>query len=71
MLFKEAFTLHIAEGMLAARWAATWYGAAAVFVVKGVIDLQRKAREVPFFKPLVGLLGAAVFIISLLPVPMP
>jgi len=63
--------LHIAEGMLAAKWAATWYGAAAVIVVKGVVDLQRKVKEVPFFKPLLGLLGAAVFIISLLPVPLP
>lgn len=63
--------MHIAEGMLAAKWAVTWYGAAALFVAKGVVDLQRKIKTVPLFKPLVALLGAAVFIISLLPVPMP
>lgn len=63
--------MHIAEGMLAAKWAATWYGAAALFVAKGVADLQRKSKTVPLFKPLVALLGAAVFIISLLPIPIP
>lgn len=63
--------MHIAEGILPPVWAGTWYGAAAFFVFKGVRDIERRAKEVPGYKPLLGMMGAAVFVISALPIPVP
>lgn len=63
--------MHLSEGILPLRWAGLWYALAAPFVVKGVVDVKRKAKLNPHFKPLVGLMAAAVFIISCMPVPVP
>ena len=53
------------------KWAAGWYGASSVFIVKGVYDVTQKSKKVLMFKPLLGLVSAAVFFISLLPIPVP
>ncbi|HPL63440.1 MAG TPA: energy-coupling factor ABC transporter permease [Syntrophales bacterium] len=63
--------MHISEGILPLPWAALWFAVALPFVAWGLRDLRRFDREVPFAKPLVGLVGAAVFIISCMPVPVP
>jgi len=63
--------MHIQDGFLVGKWAVGWYGAAAVFVAKGVYDIARRSKQVLMFKPLLGLISAAVFFISLLPVPVP
>lgn len=63
--------MHIQDGFLVKEWVMGWYGAASVFVAKGVRDVTRRSQEVPMFKPLLGLISAAVFFISLLPVPVP
>lgn len=57
--------MHIAEGMLPLGWAAAYYGATGVLLAKGVKEYRQKSVERPMFKQLVGLLTAAVFIISL------
>lgn len=63
--------MHLSEGILPLRWAGLWYAVAAPFVVKGVVDVNKKAETNPYFKPLLGLMAAAVFIISCMPVPVP
>jgi len=63
--------MHITEGMLPVKWAVTWYGVSALCVAKGLRDLNIKVKTVPAIKQMLGLLGAAVFIISLLPIPVP
>lgn len=63
--------MHIAEGILPAQWAAAWFAPAAAVVGKGLKDMGRRAKEIPVSKPFLGVLGAAVFIISLLPIPVP
>lgn len=63
--------MHIQDGFLVGKWAAGWFGVSSVFVAKGVYDITRRAKEVMMFKPLLGLLSAAVFFISLLPIPVP
>lgn len=63
--------MHIAEGILPAQWAVTWYGVASLALARGLRELKRKERETPGFRPMLGLMGAAIFIISLLPVPVP
>ncbi|MFZ5640081.1 MAG: energy-coupling factor ABC transporter permease [Bacillota bacterium] len=63
--------MHIQDTFLTGRWVAAWYVAASVFVGKGIYDIKRKSEQVPMFKPLVGMMGAAVFFISLIPIPVP
>lgn len=63
--------MHIQDGFLVGKWAAGWFGAASVFVAKGVYDIARRSKQVLMFKPLLGLISAAVFFISLLPIPVP
>ena len=67
----EAQAMHIAEGILPFNWAAVWFAVALPFVVCGLHRLKIRAKEDLSFKPLAGLMAAAVFIISALPVPVP
>ena len=68
---SPAFAMHISEGLLPASWAVFWYVVAIPFVALGLRELQRRNEEFPYFKPLVGLVGAAVFLISCMPIPVP
>ena len=66
-----AYAMHISEGILPAFWAVFWYVVAIPFVAMGLRDLRRRNEELSYFKPLVGLVGAAVFLISCMPIPVP
>jgi cobalt/nickel transport system permease protein len=66
-----AFAMHISEGILPLSSAVFWYAAALPFIALGLRDLRRRSEETPWFKPLVGLVGAAVFLISCMPIPVP
>ncbi|MBU1184710.1 MAG: energy-coupling factor ABC transporter permease [Proteobacteria bacterium] len=67
----QAFAMHISEGILPAPWALFWYAVALPFVAWGLRDLRRRSEDLLWFKPLVGLVGAAVFLISCMPIPVP
>lgn len=63
--------MHIPEGLLPAEQAAAWYVPAAVFVGAGLAGLKRRLAVLPSSRPLVGLMGAFIFVISLMPIPVP
>jgi len=63
--------MHIAEGMLPLEYAAAYSAVAAAFVAKGIADYQKRSQKMPQTKQLTGVLTAAVFFISLLPLPVP
>lgn len=63
--------MHIAEGILPAEWAVAWAAPAAVGVGVGLNRLRARTAEEPAAKSLVALMGAAVFAISLMPIPVP
>lgn len=63
--------MHIAEGLLPAKYAIGYSVAAGVIVAKGIADYVKRSREFPMTKQLTGVMTAAVFIISLLPIPVP
>lgn len=65
------YAMHIAEGILPASWAAAWSVIAFVFVVLGIRFIKRRTKEVRGLMPLLGLTGAAIFLISLISVPVP
>ena len=66
-----AYAMHIAEGILPANWAAIWYVPAAVFVGIGIYVIKKKTKEARGLMPLLGLTGAAIFLISVFPIPVP
>jgi len=63
--------VHIAEGILPIEWAAAWAVPAVVGVTIGVRRVNRQIEREPNFKSLVALAGAAVFALSLMPIPVP
>lgn len=68
---QPAQAMHITEGILPPQWAALWFALAIPFVAWGLRDLRVRSREEPHLKPMVALVGAAVFVISCMPVPVP
>jgi len=63
--------VHVAEGILPAEWAVAWAVPAAGAVAIGLDRLKKRTADDPSFKSLVALMGAAVFAISLMPIPVP
>lgn len=61
--------MHISEGILTGPsfWATTVAGAAVM--AWGVSDMKRFIKEQPERKPLLGMAGAFIFLVSLIPIP--
>ena len=68
---SNAHAMHISEGILPFNWAALWFAAVIPFFGYGLYRLKKMSDADLSFKPLVGLMAAVVFIISLMPVPVP
>ncbi|WP_225973674.1 energy-coupling factor ABC transporter permease [Dehalogenimonas formicexedens] len=68
---KPVLAMHIAEGILPAGWAIGWYAVAIPFLIIGVRMISKKTQQNRKLIPLLGLAGAAVFLISVFPVPVP
>jgi cobalt/nickel transport system permease protein len=66
-----AYAMHISEGILTPLWAGFWFAVAVPFVWLGLREVRRRSGASPHFKVLTGLVGAAVFVISCMPVPVP
>jgi len=64
------YAMHITEGILPPRWVFTWFAVSTPFVGIGIYHIKRKKRMVPSYLPLVGMLGAAVFVFSCFPIPV-
>jgi cobalt/nickel transport system permease protein len=71
LLPSSVHAMHIAEGILPASWAVVWYIIAIIFVGAGIWIIRRRTREVKGLIPLLGVAGAAVFLISVFPIPVP
>lgn len=63
--------MHIAEGMLPVPYAIAYSAGASVFVAAGVKSLAVKSKEFPMMKQLTGVMTAGIFLVSLLPIPVP
>jgi cobalt/nickel transport system permease protein len=68
---SPAWAMHISEGILPPSWAGLWFVVAAPFLWLGLREVRRRSGASPHFKVLTGLVGAAVFVISCMPVPVP
>ncbi len=63
--------MHIAEGLLPVGYALGYYAGASLIVAKGIADYKKQASLMPMTKQMTGIMTAAVFLISLLPIPVP
>ena len=71
VLPSRASAMHISEGILPAGWALFWFALAAPFVAWGVKRMTARKAADPTYLPLVGIFGAAVFVFSCFPIPVP
>jgi cobalt/nickel transport system permease protein len=71
LLPAPADAMHISEGILPAPWAVFWFLLSAPFVLWGLRRIKTRSQIQPHYKPFVALVGAAVFIISCMPIPVP
>jgi cobalt/nickel transport system permease protein len=63
--------MHISEGILPFSWALFWFCASAPFLALGLRTLARRSEADLASKPLAGMVAAAVFVISCMPIPVP
>ena len=72
LLFTDdAYAMHISEGILPLHWAVLWFAVAIPFLAFGIKRLKEVSKADLSFKPLIGLMAAVVFVISLMPIPVP
>lgn len=67
----RAHAMHLSEGILPIDWAGLWFLAAAPFVYGGLRTIRRRRADDPRAMTMVAMVGAAVFVISCMPVPIP
>lgn len=71
LMARDAQAMHISEGILPLPWAAAWYGLMLPFLLAGLLLLKKRASAEPIVKAYIGMTGAAVFLISAMPIPVP
>lgn len=68
---QPAHAMHISEGILPFHWAVFWFLMSAPFLFLGLRNLRTRSEHEPHLKAFVGLVGAGVFVISCMPIPVP
>jgi len=68
---RPAHAMHIAEGILPIGWAGLWFAVAAPFVLWGLHTINRRRAADPRATTMIALVGAGVFLVSCMPVPIP
>lgn len=68
---RSAFAMHVSEGILPLPWALLWFMISIPFIALGLRNLRIRSESEPHLKALVGLVGAGVFVISCMPIPVP
>lgn len=72
LLFSDnAFAMHISEGILPPKWALLWFVLALPFVALGISEIKKNTQKNLSYKGMVGLIGASVFVVSCMPIPVP
>ena len=63
--------MHIEDGILPLAQTVAWDAVALAFVIPGIKQAQKKAEQNPAYKPLLAMMGAAVFVVSAMHLPVP
>lgn len=67
---SSLYAMHITEGILPPKWVGIWFAFSLPFVGYGIYSVKQKKKKSPSYVPLVGMLGAAVFVFSCFPIPV-
>jgi cobalt/nickel transport system permease protein len=68
---RQASAMHLADGILPGRWCAVWTLVALPFVIWSWRTFDARRLRDGRHAPLVAMVGAAVFAVSCMPVPIP
>ncbi len=63
--------MHISDGILTPEWCLIWFALAIPFVIVGVRRIRKNIDNNPAYMPVLAMMGAAVFIISVWHIPVP
>ncbi|MFQ6051307.1 MAG: energy-coupling factor ABC transporter permease [Candidatus Hydrothermarchaeota archaeon] len=63
--------LHISDGILSPVWVLIWFSVAFLFVAIGITHIRKKTKENPSYMPMLALMGASIFVISVWHIPVP
>jgi cobalt/nickel transport system permease protein len=66
-----AHAMHIPEGTLPGQWCGLWFAVVAPFVIWGVLTIRARRRRQSSYMPMLAMVGAAVFLVSCMPIPVP
>ncbi|MCM8798926.1 MAG: energy-coupling factor ABC transporter permease, partial [Candidatus Omnitrophica bacterium] len=67
----SAYAMHIAEGVLEFKWVFFWWLVLIPFILSGIYHIQKLKKNKPLLLPLISAVGAAVFVFSMIPIPVP
>lgn len=67
----QAHAMHISEGVLPPQWCGLWFLVSAPFVIWGLIVIRRRRALQSSYLPMLAMVGAAVFLVSCMPIPLP
>jgi cobalt/nickel transport system permease protein len=68
---RPAWAMHLSDGVLPGSWCVVWTVAALPFVVVALRRFEKRRAEDDSALPLAAMVGAAVFALSCMPVPVP
>ncbi len=63
--------MHLSEGILPVGWAGLWFLVALPVVYWGLRQIESRRAEDPRSMTMVAMVGAAIFVISCMPIPIP
>jgi cobalt/nickel transport system permease protein len=63
--------MHISDGILEPQWIVFWWIIALAFLAVGVYQIRKRSVDNPQYLPMLALMGAAIFVISVWHIPVP
>ncbi len=69
--FQVIKGMHLSDGILAPEWCLVWFAIAIVFIAVGVWQIKRGTKENASYLPMLAMMGAVVFVISVWHIPVP
>jgi cobalt/nickel transport system permease protein len=68
---KEVGKMHIADGILPIEQCVVWFAVAVPFIGIGLKQIRERSKTNLKYKPLLAFLAAIVFVLSMVPIPVP
>lgn len=63
--------LHISDGILEMHWILFWFSISLIFIFLSLRIIKKRIKDDPSYLPRISLIGAVVFVISVLHIPVP